>query len=210
MKFLCSIICCVILYPAFNQQSQAGNFELGTRNTISLFENDGYTGMGIGGQFRIWLGNKLNTEWYADYITTDIGGLGNRKTGHIGWSVMFYPFDGSRKISPYLLAGHCFDLAKITIYNQENISKNRVSSAIQVGLGNSFRLTKNIDLSVSAQYMMHVGDDIHTYKTTVAGENTLTFSNPEDGHSHSHGNNYASEGHILITTSLNVKIADLW
>lgn len=190
--------------------SKSGRFELGVRSTISLFENDGYSGYGAGGQFRIWLGNKLNTEWYADYITTDIGGLGNRKTGHVGWSVMFYPLNNPKKINPYLLAGHCFDFAKITIYNENEASKNRFGSAVQVGMGTSFYLTQKLDISISGQYMVHVGNDIHTYETIVNGETQLTFDNP-DGHSHHHHGSGASiEGHLLFTASINLKIAELW
>lgn len=190
-------------------ESKSGRFELGTRTTISLFENDGHTGFGAGGQFRIWLGNKLNTEWYADNITTDINGLGNRKTGHIGWSVMFYPLNNPKKINPYLIAGHCFDLAKITVYDEFNTTKTRKSAAVQIGLGTSFYLTEKLDLSISGQYMIHVGDDIHTYETTINGEKILSFENP-DGHDHHHGEGTAIEGHLLITASLNFKIAQLW
>lgn len=191
-----------------NHLNKSGRFELGTRTTLSLFENDGYTGFGAGGQFRIWLGNKLNTEWYADYITTDIGGLGNRKTGHIGWSVMFYPLN-TKKITPYLVAGHCFDYATITVYDDKQTSKSRKSAAVQIGIGTSFILTEKLDFSISGQYMSHIGDDIHTYETTLNGKKTLSFDNPDE-HSHSHSHGTSIEGHLLITVSLNFKIAKLW
>ena len=57
--------------PIVKEKSKSGTLELGMRNTLSLFENDGHTGIGVGGQFRLWVSKKLNTEWYADYIKTD-------------------------------------------------------------------------------------------------------------------------------------------
>ncbi len=187
--------------------NNAGKLEIGTRSTLSLFEHDGNSGFGAGGQFRIWLANRLNTEWYADFISTDLGGLGNRKTTHIGWSVIFYPLKTNKIVAPYLLAGHCFDYAQISLYDEAQSSKSRKSFAIQFGLGNSFYLSKRFDLSLSAQYMMHIGDDIHAKTITVDGKETLTF----DDHSHSHSSGgLASEGHILITASINYKLIDLW
>ena len=35
----------------------------------SAFSDDGYTGMGVGGQFRLKLGSRLNSDWFADYIS---------------------------------------------------------------------------------------------------------------------------------------------
>lgn len=216
MKSLIFVLSLFLSLNFFSQDieetsKQAGTLELGVRNTLSLFENDGHTGVGFGGQFRLWLGNKLNTEWYSDYIKTDIGGLGNRNTVHIGWSVMFYPLEANTTLSPYFVAGHCFDYAKITIYDGANTSKERKSSAIQLGIGNSFRLSKRMDISLSAQYMMHIGDDIHTSVINVNGTEQLTFdTNNSDGHNHSHTGGLATEGHILVTASLNFKLVDLW
>jgi len=68
----------------------AGAFSVGTRNTLSTFNEDDATGKGIGGQFRIRLGYKLNSEWYLDYITSQNGSLSYRNDYHIGWSLMFY------------------------------------------------------------------------------------------------------------------------
>ncbi len=53
-------------------------FSLGMRSTISGFSNDGW-GIGTGGQFRIQLSNRVNTDWFADYITININ---NKKIKH--------------------------------------------------------------------------------------------------------------------------------
>ena len=68
-------------------------FSLGTRNTISVFSGDRETkpGTGIGGQFRVQFTDKMNSEWFADYITSAIGDYAVRNDYHIGWSLMLYP-----------------------------------------------------------------------------------------------------------------------
>ncbi|MGL4599812.1 MAG: hypothetical protein ACRCYO_19965, partial [Bacteroidia bacterium] len=39
------------------------------------------------GQFRIRLTDRINTEWFADYISTNLNNLASRSDYHIGWSV---------------------------------------------------------------------------------------------------------------------------
>ncbi len=186
---------------------ESGQFSLGMRNTMSLFGANGYAGLGYGGQFRIRLGKKLNTEWYADWITTDIGGLGKREDGHIGWSVMFYPTNHTPekgKFSPYLLAGHCFDYTKVstnwTMFQPD--SKDRYSTAVQMGIGTNYMIGDRTDFSLSAQYMNHLGSEIETTKKTseTTAEKYLVINQGKSG--------LTLEGHLLITLSLNVMIAD--
>lgn len=187
--------------------AESGQFSLGMRNTLSAFGNNGYPGLGYGGQFRIRLGRKLNTEWYADWITTDIGGLGKREDGHIGWSVMFYPLNQSpekAKLSPYLLAGHCFDYTKVSTNWTRFIpdSKHRLSTAVQMGLGANYLIGDRTDISLSAQYMSHLGSEIETEKkvSETTGEEYLLINEAYSG--------LTLEGHLLVTLSVNVMIAD--
>ncbi len=191
-------------------KNDGGFLQLGMRSTISAFGSNGYIGTGVGGQLRLKLANKLNTEWFTDYITTDIGGLGNRVDAHIGWSVMFYPFKdyNEAKFTPYILAGHCFDFTKIsTNSNPEiNLLKNnlsRWSSAVQLGAGTHFHISPKADVSLAAQYMTHLGNDIHTEKAGINGESFLRIK--EDNQK-----NLSLEGHLLFTVSLNIAITDLW
>lgn len=189
------------------RSAESGQFSLGMRNTMSMFGSSGYTGLGYGGQFRIRLGRKLNTEWYADWITTDIGGLGKREDAHIGWSVMFYPLERAPqkgKLSPYLLAGHCFDYTQVrtnrTVFLPD--SKHRLSTAVQMGLGTNYLIGDRTDISLSAQYMSHLGNDIETIKKTseTTGVNYLVIDDSDDG--------LTLEGHLLVTLSVNVMITD--
>lgn len=216
------LLCCFSLFLSAQQQTKGngGKFMLGIRTTSSLFTQAGDPGLGIGGQFRIRLSNRINTEWFADYITTDIGGLGHRSDAHIGWSVMFYlrepevylPSPGDSKethkpnayrtLTPYLLAGHCFDYTWIRtttapIYQEAR----RWSSAVQAGAGLHLNVGRYTDLSLSAQYMMHLGDDVHAHIEEVQGIKSLHIEEHQG---------FSPEGHLLITLSCNFRIADLW
>ena len=76
------------------KNNQGGLLSLGVRSTISAF-NDSKTnnfGKGIGGQFRMQLSERVNTDWFFDYLTSDIGSVAHRSDYHIGWSVLFYPY----------------------------------------------------------------------------------------------------------------------
>lgn len=183
---------------AYAASKASGQFELGGRTTASIFNAEKTAGYGTGGQFRIRLLESLNTEWFADYITNDVQSLGLRQDAHIGWSVMFYPFSQPytpQRFTPYLLAGHCFDYTRIARYS-DNGGEERLSSAVQAGLGTHYHLNERFNLSVSAQYMLHLGNDLHT---SVNG-GTLTVTKAD----------HAFEGHLLLTFSLNYRVGNLW
>jgi hypothetical protein len=197
------------MFNAHGQESETqggGAFQLGLRTTWSVFGTDGYTGEGVGGQFRLRLHDRINTEWFADYITNNIQNLGRRTDGHIGWSVMFYPWLPKKPVAtPYVLAGHCFDYTHVrafsTYYSYNAQSAKRWSSAVQMGLGSHFRITDRADVSLSGQYMIHFGNDVHADVHEDNGEKSLHIST---------GNHGGVEGHLFITLSLNIKLAELW
>lgn len=179
------------------------SFQLGMRSTISLFSSDeGNVGTGVGGQLRIRVAKRISTEWFADYITSDVYGLGHRNVGHIGWSVLFYPLNAETTkghFTPYVLAGHCFDYNSVTKNDSDEPTIKRWSSAVQGGLGIHYNLTDNFDFSFSGQYMMHLGDDVHVHKINIAGKDQLLIEREKLG----------LEGHLLLTISVNVLIPNL-
>ena len=189
-----------------------GQLSIGIRSTTSLFSDESGTGRGFGGQFRLRFYHLLNSEWFADYITSDLGGgLGNRTDYHIGWSVMFYPgfayYNNQRlKLQPYFLAGHCFDWTYFEtndlLEREEGNSGKRFSSAVQAGIGFHLPLHDRVDLSASAQYMMHFGSELVTEVRTNAGGHQYLYVDEETSS--------GLEGHLLVTCSLNFRIADLW
>jgi opacity protein-like surface antigen len=182
---------------------ESGYFQLGVRNTVSAFSDDGATGFGYGGQFRIRVLSRVNTDWFADYITTDISGIARRVDEHIGWSVLAYPFNYETtkgKVTPYILAGHCFDYTKVSL-NNSDFYKDKWSSAVQGGLGAHYNITDRMDISLTAQYMMHLGYDIHAHVFELDGHKEILIEKER---------NRGVEGHLLINLSMNVRLFDMW
>ena len=181
------------------KNDQSGIFSLGGRSTLSMFNDikSSSKGTGLGGQFRLQFAEKVNSDWFFDYLTSDIGNLISRTDYHIGWSVLVYPIKQISIIKPYLIAGHCFDYSYYIENSNPYNYTQRWSSAVQGGLGSHFFLTDRLDASITAQYMMHLGNHV---EPEING-NTVLF-NSEKGAS--------LEGHLLMTLSLNYKICDLW
>jgi hypothetical protein len=167
-------------------------FSLGSRTTLSGFDSDGF-GLGTGGQFRIQLNRRVNTDWFADYIVINANNQVRSEYYHIGWSVLFYPIEQQvfpRLFQPYVFAGHCFDYNKKSMINNPSIYRGRFGSAIQAGIGTHLNLTERLDISLMCQYMFHLTEDLH-----------LNFINDQPVFSqHKHS---ALEGHLLTTLSIN-------
>ena len=180
-------------------KNNAGWFSLGARSTLSLFDHDG-AGLGSGGQFRIQLSNRVNTDWFADYISINVDDKVRSDYYHIGWSVLFYPIQNQQNttIQPYIVAGHCFDYNKKTSIQNPANTFDRWGSAVQAGLGAHINLTDRFDISLTSQYMIHLTQE-------------LEVEIHEDSELHIHEHEEASlEGHLLTTVSLNYKIFKLW
>ncbi len=190
-----------------------GELSFGVRSTGSLFSASGhYIGIGAGWQVRYRIADRLNSEWFADWITTDIGGMGQRFDAHIGESMIIYPGKrtGERNtFTPYVMGGFCGDYTKIQTnlffddaendYTRE--SKDRWSFATQLGLGTHYNITERFDISLSSQYILHFGDDIHT---------EVEMNNMGDKYLHIHDEKGGGlEGHLFITISANFVVFDL-
>ena len=189
----------------------AGMLSLGGRTTLSLFNDhkNEMTGTGVGGQFRLRFSDAVNTDWFFDYITSDILNYAHRTDYHIGWSVLFYPInqldyfhqDGEfkPKFRPYVLAGHCFDYSRIESKADATVYGERWSSAVQAGLGTHLELSPRFDISLTGQYMIHLGSHIETDYNFTTG--VISFNEHKGA---------SLAGHVLVTLSLNYKIAKLW
>jgi len=196
---------------ADRKYNPAGMLSLGGRTTVSLFNDhkNEMTGTGVGGQFRLRFSDAVNTDWFFDYITSDILNYAHRTDYHIGWSVLFYPInqldyfrqDGEvkPKFRPYILAGHCFDYSRIESKADATVYGERWSSAVQAGLGTHLELSPRFDISLTGQYMIHLGNHIETDYNFTTGE--LSFNEHKGA---------SLAGHVLLTLSLNYKIAKLW
>lgn len=184
-----------------DQEKLSGTLEVGARSTLSLFNDhaDESVGRGIGGQFRLRFSDRVNTEWFFDYLNSSIGNYAQRTDYHIGWSVLYYPLKpNERTLYPYVLAGHCFDYTLIKGNRADDMSANRWSSAVQGGLGMHYKFTSYFDVSLTGQYMMHLGKHLHGH-----------LKESGEFHIHEEGSN-ALEGHLLVNLSFNFKIGKLW
>jgi len=180
-------------------KTNSGWFSFGGRSTLSAFDSDGF-GIGSGGQFRIQFSDRVNSDWFGDYISINIDNKVRSEYYHIGWSVLFYLFEDRtypKKIQPYVLAGHCFDYNKKTVLLQPGINQDRWGSAVQAGLGTHFNLTNRFDISLTCQYMIHLTKDLD-----VEYDETSTNIVKSTGST--------LEGHLLTTVSFNYKIFRLW
>lgn len=180
------------------KDTRSGLFSIGLRTTASTFNGNGENGsIGAGGHFRLQLSNRINTEWYFDYLPAT-NKYTRRSDLHIGWSVMFYLLKNpTPKVQPYVVAAHCFDRTyQFELVDKTNYA-SRASSAVQAGIGTHFNLTTRFDISLCCQYMIHLGKDLHSH----VDNGVVTFEK--------HANKNL-EGHLLTSLSLNYKIADLW
>jgi hypothetical protein len=186
--------------PLNLKNNYGGVFSLGVRTTISTFNHGQFNnaGTGVGGQFRLQLSDRVNTDWFFDYLTGDIEDFASRTDYHIGWSVLFYPTKKTDVIArPYILAGHCFDYTRLVDNSDQNNFMERWSSAVQGGAGVHFNLSQRLDLSVASQYMIHLGNHVDAHRHGDEVE-----FHTEKGAS--------LEGHLLFHAGINYKIADLW
>lgn len=204
-KLTLLLLIAIFQTPLFAQErskfdTDPGVFSLGVRSTLSAF-NDGdenKVGSGVGGQLRLRFSEKVNSDWFFDYLTSDIGNYAHRTDYHIGWSVLYYPLKKDiHSFKPYMLAGHCFDYSKIQANTNQFNFAERWSSAVQAGLGTHIRLTERLDLSLTAQYMCHLGKHLHAQ-----------WVNNEVNYVEEKGSSL--EGHLLMNASLNYKIGKLW
>ena len=198
----------MLIVPSFGysqplkiKKNQSGIFSLGVRTTVSTFNGGdfGNNGFGVGGQYRVQFANRINTDWYFDYITANIEDYAKRIDYHIVWSVMYYFTDKPNPLlKPYILAGHCFDFTELTSNYDASNKASRFSSAVQAGAGVHLNLSERMDLSFVTQYMIHLGEDLHAHRHS---DGTVGFEKEKGS---------GLEGHLLFHIGINYKIADLW
>ncbi|MDR0801248.1 hypothetical protein [Fluviicola sp.] len=204
MKKLILLLFIILSCSVFSQDllikgKRGGLFSFGQRTTLSLFNgNHDRPAIGVGCQLRLQLSDRVNTEWFMDYLPAT-NQYTRRNDLHIGWSVMFYLLNNpTPKVQPYILAGHCFDKTLQTELANRSNHIDRWSSAVQGGIGVHFNLTSRFDVSLSSQYMIHLGTDIHSH---IEEDGSVRFEKHKGG---------SLEGHLLTSLTLNYKLADLW
>jgi hypothetical protein len=190
--------------PPKDGDNPSGRFTVGGRSVMSLFSShDGSLGVGTGGQFRLLLTERIDTVWFADWIESDEAGLARRRDLHLGWSVLFYPLaprHHRRFLHPFIVAGHCFDHTRLDVYDQD-LNAGRWSSAVQAGGGLQLQISDRVDLSLTGQFMAHLGDDLHVHQVASCDQQ-CTHLESRDG--------ARLEGHLLTTLAVSVRLGELW
>lgn len=203
MKLIHLLFCFFIMAGIAQSQndslSQKGVLSLGLRSSIGLvYEHDwNKTAFGTGAQFRLRFSDRVNSDWFIDFLTGDLEDFGKRSDVHIGWSVLYYPLKNQHiKVQPYVLAGHCFEFLTLQENAHPQNSASRKSASVQAGLGFHVHLSPRADISFESQYMMHFGTNI-----IITQEPQLTFTKPRG---------VLLQDHLLFHFSINYSIADLW
>jgi hypothetical protein len=198
------MIAFLFLFPytaSFSQAdttSAAGTLSFGVRSSWGLVYEGDWQRMafGSGAQMRVQFSDKVNSEWFLDFLQGDLEDIGKRSDIHIGWSVLYYPMNRKGFIQPYILAGHCFEFLRISENMNSDNKVQRTSASIQAGTGVHFHISPKCDLSVEAQYMMHFGPNIEVVSPVpveFVKETGLTL-----------------QDHVLLHFSINYSIASLW
>jgi hypothetical protein len=176
-KNITIVLIFLLIHPVLQAQEKidtkadaTGFLSMGARNCISIFTTNGksFVGTGAGGQFALQIAKDFNSHWFADWITSNINNLAQRNDFHSGFSMMpqvFSILTGSKRISLFPLAGFCIDYTKFTITSGKNISSGsnyveRYSFAAQAGGGATIPVSDQLDFSIEAHYMLHVGTDV--------------------------------------------------
>ncbi|MCW3126198.1 MAG: hypothetical protein JWO03_1856 [Bacteroidetes bacterium] len=185
---------------AFNKQG--GNFSLGVRNTINVFSDEPKAfGMGMGASFRLQLLDRVNTEWFADYMTSNLYNKANRTDVHVGWNVMFYlikPKGFTRKLTPFVGAGHCFDYTAIKMNGENQQLYKRWTAAVQMSVGCHYNITPKLDISVTTLYVLHLGKELDADQ---ADDGSVSIEEHR---------NAGWEGHLMLVISAHYKFLKLW
>jgi hypothetical protein len=85
--------------------------------------------------------------------------------------------------------------------NSNGFYKDKWSSAVQAGLGAHYNITDRMDVSLTAQYMMHLGYDVHADVFEFEGKKDVLIQKEKIR---------GVEGHMLINLSLNFRLFDMW
>src|ERR1035437_2930995 len=184
-----------------------GYLSMGARNCISVFTTNGksFIGTGAGGQFALQIAKDFNSHWFADWITSNIDNLAQRNDFHSGFSMMPQIFSipvGSKHISLFSIAGFCIDYTKFTITNGKKITSGsnyaeRSGFAAQAGCGATIPVSYQLNFSLEAHYMLHVGTDVDI---NMNGNDVQLIKQS--------GNNL--EGHFILALSMDFKLFKLW
>ncbi len=186
---------------------QTGFLSMGARNSVGIFTSNGkyFVGTGAGGQFALRIAKNFNSHWFADWIVSNIDNKAQRFDFHSGFSMMpevFSPRIGKTHLALFPLGGICIDYTKFSLTTGNNYTNGptfleRYSFAVQAGLGATVPLSKRLDFSFEAHYMLHIGTDVDI---NINDQGVILEKKS--------GTNL--EGHLFFAISMDYKLFRLW
>lgn len=203
------IIVFILLLPitGFSQEEiysrENGILTFGTRSSVTLSPQGDNVGTGFGGVMRLKFSRRINSEWFADYITSNIAGLARKTDNQLGGAVLFYPFNSfveqGRKI-PFLVLGQALVNSRITKNGLNGETASQWYPLANAGIGGHWYFTNKFDFSLSCQYMQPLGRGIEASEFSGSqGEREITINE-----------NVRTPGYFFLNLSFNATIADLW
>ncbi|MCS6917920.1 MAG: hypothetical protein RMK52_06455 [Chitinophagales bacterium] len=206
MKTVAALLVCLLLgLPAQAQKplrikfTDPGVFGVGIRTAAGLSISDSALRVSEGGgvQARLMVLQRLNTEWYAEWLRGGFSDAAYRTDVHLGLNTLLYFQRRLQRVAPFVLTGIAADA--LTLHNRLT-ARHRTSSwttALQGGIGFHINLTWRSDLTVSAAYQHHL-----SHQAILQTEESILAQVPRSGRT--------GDGHLLVTLSMNYKITDLW
>lgn len=195
-------------------QHLPGRFGFGVRNDINFFAFNHAFGLGQGGHIKLGFSKRVNTEWFGDHISSNIGTNGYRHDWHIGWAVQFaIPSAGfvEGKVTPFFAGGQCFDQSTVGMRAAtigENVqvlpkeitigSLPRGNAATHIGIGAMYFATNDFELNTQLLYMVHLQKDL---EVDLDGKTVIGIHESEG---------FNLEGHVLLTFSASYYFINLW
>ena len=183
---------------------------IGARNCFSSFFSGkrAFVGTGAGGQFGYRIAKNFNSHYFADWIVSNIANLAQRFDFHSGFSMMpevLSPQIGKNHISLFPLAGICIDYTKLSVTTGKVESQSpsfveRYSFACQIGLGATLPVSKRLDISLEAHYMLHIGTCVGI---NLLGDNEVQLIKMQPN------GNVCLEGHYVLALSMDFKLFKL-
>lgn len=205
MKSALLVVLLLWLVPGWSQKpmrikfTDPGVFGVGLRAAGGLAITDSvlHVTQGVGVQGRLMLLQRLNTEWYAEWMRGGFSDAAFRTDVHLGLNALLYFQRRLQRVAPYLVAGIAADA--LTLHNRVQYRHRTTSwtTALQGGMGFHINLTWRSDLSLSTAYQQHL-----RHNALLKTDEGLLAQVPQTGRT--------GDGHLLVVLSMNFKITDLW
>ncbi|MCS6990547.1 MAG: hypothetical protein NZL95_01640 [Chitinophagales bacterium] len=176
-----------------------GVFAAGIRTAAGLTLTDSTLNLaqGVGLQARLLVLQRLNTEWYVEWLRGGFSDEAFRTDLHLGFNILGYFQRRLQRVAPFLMTGFAADA--LTLNNRLE-ARHRTTSwttAVLGAIGFHINLTWRSDLTIAVAYQHHL-----VHQALLQTAEGILAQVPRSGRT--------GDGHLLVQLSMNYKITDLW